>query len=746
MPGANRSRRARGEPVPTLLLRCGILGVAVAGCTFPAVADADESATVSVMDAQASEGRYLEFPLRLTEAREQALTVHWELHGDTALEGVDYHGGTGSTRISAGATETSIRIRTVSDRLAEPDDRFTVELTDVEPIPPDGAVVSTTEWRATGTITDDDGGFEAPDPWLRSELNLRLGDGYGLAELANLTLLTLNHVKDLTGLPFASGLKRLTLFGSPIEDFSALRHLPALEELGLDSGYQPHPDHGSYHDFRVWRAPPEPDLADLAHLPLESLGITGFDVGDLTPLKGFPRLTSLGVSYSRVSDLRPLAEMYRLRSLSLNYNYISDLEPLAGLTGLTSLGLSGNRIRELAPLANLRVLRYLSLGDNRITDLEPLAGLRAVGEIGLIRNSVSDIEPLAKLRNVRPPARFHLASIPLSGSSTDVLIPELRDRGVRVYDAEVVATDTSALEGEPLEFVLRLSAPVEEDVGLRWEVAKYQWSEAGFDFPPDQEGTVIIPAGAAEAVATVQTSRDNETEDVEPLLIRVVPDAEVGLPDNVVMGTRFRNAMYALGLIVDPGSRAGVVPYVGSGNDPMRQTLLRVINHHRETATAVRIEATDDRGMEGEPVTVAVAPGQARQFVSRDLEAGSYAKGLSGGVGSAGGDWWLRVRSTDVDALAYVRTADGLLASVHDLVPVHTCQGNRCRRRDRDDLSGAALPLGDGFEGPRGVCAGDQPGRGNGGGSNPGPGRLPVDLRSGDADDSGRGRGAAEFP
>ena len=656
--------------LPILALHCGLCGVAAAIFASAAMAQADPGVTVSVMDAQATEGGRLEFPLLLSEEREDAVTVLWELRSDTALEGVDYRAGTGRTRIPAGTTEASIRITTLSDRIAEPEDRFTVELVDVEPIPPDGAVVSETDWRATGTITDDDGGFDIPDSFLRNELNFRLGAGYTSAELAQLPRLALNHVKDLTGIPFASGLESLDLFNSPVEDLAPLRHLSALEDLGIRSGYTPHPDHGDYNDYRVTSPPPEADLNDFTHLPLRAFGISGYQVRDLTPVKKMRRLTGLGVSFGRVSDITPLAGLHRLRSLGLSYNYIGDLEPLAGLVGLRSLSLAGNLITDIAPLANMWDLQFVRLRNNRISGIEALAGMEVVRQIELERNAVSDIEPLAGIDTFLPRARLYLASNPLDETSRGLHIPGLRDRGVAIYHAEILAEDTSALEGEPLEFVLRLTAPVADDVGLHWEVAQHQWAEEHIDFPGEQEGSVIVPAGATEAAFTVQTSRDNEIEGVEPLLIRITPGAGVGFPDGVAMGHRFVNVIFALGLIIDPEAPAQAIPYVGAGSDTMRQTMVRIVNHHRETPTAARVEAYNDSGGVESPVTVAVAPGAARQFVSRDLEEGNPAKGVYGGAGSPGGAWRLEVRSSDFEALAYSRSADGLLTSVHDVVPL----------------------------------------------------------------------------
>ncbi|MDE0371571.1 MAG: DUF4189 domain-containing protein [Rhodospirillales bacterium] len=56
-------------------------------------------------------------------------------------------------------------------------------------------------------------------------------------------------------------------------------------------------------------------------------------------------------------------------------------------------------------------------------------------------------------------------------------------------------------------------------------------------------------------------------------------------------------------------------------------------------------------------------------FNSADLESGNRAKGLSGGVGDGDGDWRVELSTAlDIEPLAYIRTTDGFLTSMHDLV------------------------------------------------------------------------------
>ena len=115
---------------------------------------------------------------------------------------------------------------------------------------------------------------------------------------------------------------------------------------------------------------------------------------------------------------------------------------------------------------------------------------------------------------------------------------------------------------------------------------------------------------------------------------------------------------------------AQTIPFLPSATDALdRQGLVRVINHSDE-AGEVRIEAIDDEGESYGPVMLSVEAGEAVQFNSDDLENGDAEKGLSGGVGSGEGAWRLAFSSElDIEVLSYVRSANGVLAAMHDTVP-----------------------------------------------------------------------------
>lgn len=116
-------------------------------------------------------------------------------------------------------------------------------------------------------------------------------------------------------------------------------------------------------------------------------------------------------------------------------------------------------------------------------------------------------------------------------------------------------------------------------------------------------------------------------------------------------------------------ANAAAVPYFPSASDPDRQGFVRVINHS-PAGGEVSIVATDDSGFAFEAVTLPIDADETVHFNSDDLEVGSTAKGMQG-IGGGFGDWRLDISADelDIEALAYIRTNDGFLTSMLDVVP-----------------------------------------------------------------------------
>ena len=111
-----------------------------------------------------------------------------------------------------------------------------------------------------------------------------------------------------------------------------------------------------------------------------------------------------------------------------------------------------------------------------------------------------------------------------------------------------------------------------------------------------------------------------------------------------------------------------VIPLVPQASNSTQQGFIRVVNRTNRSGS-VSILAIDDDGAHFGPVSLSLAPKEVSHFNSNDLEQGNSSKGLSGGVGDGEGNWRLRLESDlDFEALAYIRTGNSFVTSMHDIV------------------------------------------------------------------------------
>lgn len=114
------------------------------------------------------------------------------------------------------------------------------------------------------------------------------------------------------------------------------------------------------------------------------------------------------------------------------------------------------------------------------------------------------------------------------------------------------------------------------------------------------------------------------------------------------------------------------IPLFLSASNPVRQGFARIINRS-DWDGEVRITAIDDVGSRFGPITLELGAGRTIHFNSDDFERGNPGKGLPRGVGTGQGDWRLELESDlNIEALAYVRTTDGFVTTMHDVVPLAT--------------------------------------------------------------------------
>ena len=99
-----------------------------------------------------------------------------------------------------------------------------------------------------------------------------------------------------------------------------------------------------------------------------------------------------------------------------------------------------------------------------------------------------------------------------------------------------------------------------------------------------------------------------------------------------------------------------------------REGFVRITNRSEAPAEAI-IRPIDDEGTTYAAETITVEADSSIHFNSGDLEGGNQSRGFVG-VGPGVGDWRLVIETNgDLDVMAYVRTQDGFVTSLHDEVP-----------------------------------------------------------------------------
>ena len=394
-------------------------------------------------------------------------------------------------------------------------------------------------------------------------------------------------------------------------------------------------------------------------------------------------------------------------SLNLSDNYISDIDFLSGLSWALSINLSGNGIVDVSPLSGVGSISTLDLSRNRIVDVSPLASLpNHLDSLDLSYNEIDDISPLlVRVRggSIGEESSLFLHGNRVRGEAFAEHVATLRSRGVGVFLVSILPMDSSALEGEELEFAVRLSSEVAYSVTVDWQIFfaffgqrgvladalitsnAYDLGFGGLFERASCPGLLCYAQGVGGEVTigvdgigkvTVSTDRDEHVEEHETFGFLLSRGASV-FPEAVSLDTSIGRQSVAVGLIVDPAGPSHHIPlFLARGDAWERENILRLV--HPMNGSPAHVEVFDSLGRRHGATTLSTRhdPSARRfdpsrravaQFDSEDLEDGDHDTGLSRGVGPGGSDWRLKVWTNDAVVLSYVRHADGFLTSVHDV-------------------------------------------------------------------------------
>ena len=473
----------------------------------------------------------------------------------------------------------------------------------------------------------------------------KITDLSGLERLVNLRRLNLDHnaIGSLAPVLALEHLVRLSVRGQPLTSDSVYVHIPALVDGGVEVLFD-EPAAANLGDValaaEVARALGKSNDARLTEgdlLLVRELDIGDAGVRDLSGIEKAVKLERLTASGNQLRSLAPLAALPALGWLDLSNNGLADVSDLSGLTGLRTLRLDGNALADLSPLANLTGLRALTLAGNQVRDVSALSGLRGLEELSLTDNRLADLRPLRGLASLR---HLHLG-------------------GNRIADVVPLAGLRTLARLWINDNLLTSLAPLRELRSLEWlEAARNRIDAIGLRLP----------------ALTRLCLDDNRIADLSVLA------GHAGLGEGDMVGLRGNPLsaasieahlpeLRARGVAVSAGR---ALPLFPAADDPSgRVGFVRVLNR-ANIAGEVLIRAVDDDGAVWGPVRLALGAGAAAHFNSWDLQTGNAAKGLPRGIGAStvAGDLRLELVSTlDIVALAYIRTPDGFLTGVHDMLP-----------------------------------------------------------------------------
>ena len=536
-----------------------------------------------------------------------------------------------------------------------------------------------------------------------------IGDISPLSELTLLVSLHLssNEVVDVSALSGLAALQVLDLSDNKIVDFSPLSGLTWLSRLYLSSN----------------------EIVDVSALSaftsLRDLDLSGNAIVDLNALSsmGMIRLSWLDVSGNQIANVAALSRPVSLTTALLYDNAIADISPLVHSAMRVTKGyldVRGNPLnREQAD--HVQALRAwqatVVFDDGYRVPLFPSAGSSVPGFVRVINHSGEagsvSIEAVDETGERRGPVSLSVdagEALHFNANDLEQGNPAKGLRGV----GEAVGKWRLVLRSE-----------------LDIEVLGYARTPDGFvtslhDLAPEARGTSRVPTfnpGSNQrqvsrlrlanphsrewAGATIVANDDtgqafqsriptlpHQTRDLTAAQIESGQRDFAGMGDgkgkwrlgveapgqqvmsllqsptghlaNISTGTAVsawrRRAYYAW----ERGGRYRIPLFLGASREV--QGFLRIVNRSQGHA-AITLRAFDESGAEYQPARLTVRPGGALHFNSDHLEAGNAAKGLPG-IGAGTGDWHLEVSADRrFEVLAYARTTDGFVTSLHDAAP-----------------------------------------------------------------------------
>ncbi len=574
----------------------------------------DDGPSLSVSDAEGGEADILEFVVTLEETLELAATVDYATSDGTAVAGEDYESGSGTLTFAPGESARTVSVSPLDDDYDESAETFHITLSS-----PENATLGRA--TATGTVFDDD---RSPTLSIAGATGREGG--------------TLAFVVMLAGTTSA----RMVTVAYRTRDGSAV----AGEDYEATSGrltFAPGETLATVSvtvlDDRIDE--PEEHLRLQLSAPRNAILVAGEATGtiiDNDDAQGQVLVFEPASNHGRQGFVRVINHSDKAGEV-----FVEAIDDAGMRRGPVSLEIGANEVRHF----NSDDLE----GGNAVKGLPEGVGPPGEGIWRLVLASELDIEVLSyartsdgfvtSLHDTAPvTAGLHRAVFLNPGGNVDQ-VSRLRLVNWGEEDAKVTITGTDDKGGR--------SSEVQVDV--RAGTAR-EWTAADLESGTGTNGT--LGDGEGKWRLAISSGR--------PVVALSLIESPTGNLTNLSTLPR------------TPGVAEGslAVPLFPSASDAAgRQGFVRVANRSSSSAQ-VRVEAFDATDSEYEVVTVAVDVDQVASFNSDDLEQGNTDKDLTGSTGAGDGDWWLELLSdgnAEIDVGSYIRTTDGFLTAMHDLVP-----------------------------------------------------------------------------
>ena len=583
------------------------------------ILDDDAGPQLSVAGASGAEGRAVKFVVSASSIGGQTITVDYATTDGSAVAGQDYRAAQGTLAFAPGETRKTVSVATRDDALIEGTETFVLTLSS-------SSDVNFGTRTATGTIIDNDAARV-----VLTAVPASVPEGAGPTSVRVTAVLegALRDVATLVRVSVTGGSAEESVDFAAVPDFEI--EIPAEAASGTGTFTLTPVDDDQEEADETLTVSGVSDLAvDAAALSLqddderslETFRVLLFEAASNPLRQGFLRVINNSPRSGEViieatddsGDRRDPVTLFIEQGHASHFNSI-DLEagnPAKRLSGGVGAPVRGDWRLKMSTTLDVDVLAYSRTKDSQARTAD--AFVTAMNEVAPV------VDGMCRVVFLNPGA-----------NQTQQSMLRLINTGLDDLEATVSGIDdTGQASG-----TVRVSIP-----GLQTVTLTAEELETG------------VAAGIVAGKLGLGTGKWRLSISASPALVA-------------------KALLLSVDKLTNLSSSRGVhtVPVFPPMSEPDWTGLLRVINRSPESGE-VTLTATDATGRAYEPLTLTLGARAAMHFDSADLELGNPGKGLTGSTGAGLGNWRLELASPlDVHAVAYARSHDGFLTSIHDLVP-----------------------------------------------------------------------------